>query len=1055
MSARLRTVAALLMAAWLAALAWAAPPEGTLRVLVFDAEGRPAVRVAIAYGPARGETDALGVATLTTAPGRHALAIGAVGVLGQAEGVACEAGEVTEVIVRLGTGAAPARIHVEAPGAPKDGAPAPAGETAPEAPRAPGTVRGVVTSVDGAPIAGVQVWIAGSPATVRSDAAGAFTIGAPAGRRTLTLVHREFAARVLHDVEVPEGGVATVRPTMEPLVHRGVQVVRVPRLEDSVALAVDLERNSFRVEDVLSGSEIAKSGADNAASAVLRLPGLTVVGGRFVYVRGMGERYSSTLLNGSTLPSPEPERRVVPLDLFPAGVIETVSVSKAYSPELPGEFGGGTVLIKTRGIPEAWNLSIGVSSGWLTRTTDRRGLTYDGGHRDWTGFDDGSRNLPSLVEQAAEAKPLHPDATGQKGYSLSELERFGESLTNVWSAERTRVPLPFGLSASVGNATTLLGGRFGYQVNAQYGNAWRIERGLERFLLSTGTGAGTYRAIDYEQERATNTIEGSASAVVGWEPAPGHALEWTALWVRLTDDFAERYEGYYEYDDTDVRVTTIGWTEEQLLVNQLRGTHTVWDRLELGWRYAFSTATRYEPDLRTTRYDWNAPNQEWRLSIKPESNSRRFNELTDFNHDAGISARLPLHLWGNDPERPLRLEAGGGVVLRDRESETRRFKFIPRGPDSGDPTVLALPTPELIFVPPYIGANGFSLEEITLATDSYEADQTLLAGYVKADVPMGPALDASLGLRLEASEQTVTTFNLFEPAASPITASLDTTDLLPALNLTWRFREGMQLRAGYSRTLSRPDFRDLSEAQVELVVGAGAFIGSADLERTVIESYDVRWEWYPDDQDKTETVSLGLFYKTLTDPIETVIYAGATPIWSLQNADGATNVGLETEFRVGLDWLADGRWLRGAPTIADHLALCYVSGNLALIRSRVRLDDPGIATNDDRPLQGQSEWVVNLAVGYENEASGLSVSVLYNVFGPRIHAIGTYGIDDAYEQPFHQLDVVLGYRWSERCRLGLTVKNLLDWQGEITQHGDVLDRYRKGTSIGVSLTTKF
>jgi hypothetical protein len=227
---------------------------------------------------------------------------------------------------------------------------------------------------------------------------------------------------------VPADGTVAVTATMESLVHRlQAKPVAVGRLEGPDVIALDQEREAPQIQDVVSGAEISRGGDNNAGDALKRAPGLTLVGGRFIYVRGMGERYSSTLLNGSTLPSPEPERRVVPLDLFPADVIESLSISKAYSPELPGEFGGGTVTIKTRGIPEGFNLSLGVSSGWRTRTTDERGLTYDGGHRDWTGFDDGTRNLPSLVSQAAEAKPLFPDASGQNGYSLAELERWSGS----------------------------------------------------------------------------------------------------------------------------------------------------------------------------------------------------------------------------------------------------------------------------------------------------------------------------------------------------------------------------------------------------------------------------------------------------------------------------------------------------------------------------------------------------------------------------------------------------------------------------------------------------
>ncbi|MBX3465787.1 MAG: TonB-dependent receptor [Planctomycetes bacterium] len=1010
------------------------PPAGRLDVFAFGPDGAPLAGLEVEAGPVRGTTGKDGIARLVLPPGQHPVVVRQAGrALAQAV-LPVVWGEATEVIVTVPRDG-PARLHVEAPAWPE----APAGPP-PEAGAALGTLAGRVKDErTGAPVAGARVLVRGHMGEARSGPDGSFELpGLPAGAHTVSVIHTQYATLTLPAVDVPAGGRATVEVALTPSALE-LDALRVTgyRLEGGLAALLQERREARGVTEVLGAEQIGKSGDGNAAEALKRVTGLTVVGGRYVYVRGMGERYSSALLNGSTLPSPDPERRVVPLDLFPADVIESISVQKTYTPDLPGDFGGGATKIKTKRLPQEFGASFSVSSAWNSASTFEDGLTYRGGARDWLGRDDGTRALPLGVRIATEHGPLHledPD-TGD-GYPLGVLTALGQTMPNVWSAQRKRdLPPDLGVSATVGDRYKTAFGTVGFTVGANYDHDWRVRRGVTRVFGVGGEGV-LEPIVDYRVDRTTRSIDTSGLAAVGWEPTKGQELGVTTLWVRTSEDETEVYGGYLGDNDRDVRVTSLSWVEEQLLVTQAHGKHDLLAGIALSWTYAFALATRDQPDWRRSRYDLDPAQGVYLLSNRPEGNQRLYNTVRDDNHDISLSLDVPLPLWrdltGN-------LQVGAGHVWRDRESETRRFKFIHRGERSRDPLLLARP-PEEVFARENIAEDGFSFEEITRATDNYDAEQTIRAAFVNLTLPLTKALELSAGVRVERSRQQVRTFELFSRTPTAQAADLDTTDWLPAVSLVWRFTETMQARAAYSRTLARPDFRELSSAPFDQVIGAGVFIGNPGLDRTRIDNLDLRWEWY---LSADEAVSIGLFYKDLTAPIETIILAGATRTVTLENAKGGRNLGLELEGRKRLGFL------HGA------LEPLFVGGNLSLIRSEVELSDAGIATRKHRPLAGQSAWVVNASVGWDDPESRTSLAFLYNVAGERLVGVGTFGLPDIYERPFHRLDVVASWGFTEHWTLKLKVENVLGSKVRFEQGGQTTDEFEVGRTVGVSISGKF
>ena len=1059
---RLLAAALALVTAWTPALAAAAPaaspaPSGRLVVVAFGARGAPLEGVAVAVTPegaevptASARTDRRGVARVALPPGPVTVRLQSP-LDGNREEVfqaVVTKGFVTELIATMFEDGRPMRTHVEAVSLVD--APDPDPVDAPSAP--PGTLVGRVEDAEkGRPVRGVRVYVRGQSVEGETDGAGRFTLSLPSGLHDLTLVHAQYTALTVRGVEVEAGASRERTFALEPAsIELAELVVSAPRIVGSALEALEERRDATAVGEVIGAQQMSRSGDTNAASALRRATGVTVVGGRFVYVRGLGERYSSTLLDGAQLPSPEPERRVVPLDMFPAGMLEGIAIQKGYTPDMPGEFGGGVVRIRTRGFPGALEGRASVGTSARLGTTFGDHLFAASGPTDFLGIDGGFRALPPEVKAASDAAPLlERDMFSERGYTAAELERLGEQMQTDWTPRRDTVPPGLSLAGNLGDSVATSFGRAGWLAAAGYTSDWDGgPRDVRIYTVGSGgrmEPAHQYRFDDLEMRV---TLSGILSG--GLDVGDDHKLRLTSLLNRVTTDEARLYEGYNRDVTTDIRVSRLQWVEQMLSTNQLRGDHRLGDAVDLAWRYTLSAATRIEPDRRQARYDREPGTDLWRLSDRPEGNRRVFSGLVDVAHDVGLD--LTWHLVGAPavatPDAPapppadtrVALKTGFALLDKAREVDTRRFKYDQQGPLAADEDLLLL-TPEQIFTPDYIGADGFVLTETTLETDNYTAGQRILGGYLMADVTLARDLTLVGGVRLESSEQRVGTFVPFSPDAATVEARLATLDLLPSLAASWAFRDDMFLRFGAAQTVSRPDFRELSPATFNDVTGGRQFFGNPDLRRALLRHVDLRWEWFP---TAGELVSVGVFYKHFRDPIEMVLVPSAQLSVTYANAAAAENLGLELEFRKNLAFLD------------TSLRDLYVASNVALIASSVDIGDAEtIQTNKQRPLQGQAPYVLNLQIGYENADTGANAALLYNVSGRRIDEVGALGAPDTYIEAFHQLDLVLGLRLPDRFELNLRAQNLLDLPLETRQGTALVERDLRGRVFSLAVARNF
>ncbi len=832
----------------------------------------------------------------------------------------------------------------------------------------------------------------------------------------------------------------------QPQGEMSVVAVTARRMKLGRAFYLEERREDVAVENILDSEAISRAGDSNAASALKRVTGVTVVGGRFIYVRGLGERYSSTLLNGATIPSPDPVRRVVPLDLFPVGIIESIVVQKSYTPNLPAEFGGGAVELRTRSVPRQNFFDAEIKLGYQDGTTGKDGLRYKGGGSDWTGYDDGTRSMPYALAQASAngTQVKEYNRFTDEGYTPQQLETIGDSLSVNYNIYEKNIKPNLGFKSSGGMRFDVgENSAIGFLAAMNYEDQWLSTVAQRTDYVVSGS------ELEPENDFTYNTtlrdIDLSGFLTLGAQIGDNNHLTYNLMLLRNTTDTTQRQEGLnVDASGGDIQLSELEWNERALLTNQFLGAHVfpdAWD-LTLNWQYTLSTATSYAPDTRTYRYDpyTLTPQEDDKIfSIRNDSNQRRWGNLDDKADDWQVNFVQPLRFWNSID---LSVNAGVEGLERNRDSTIRRFAFLSKGPVSGNPEPRLNPNPDYIIFDDTILPEGWQINEVTIATDTYTASQNLDAWYFGSELAY-EWLRFAGGVRFERSQQNVITYDIFDAERNPVISDLDTDDAFPSLNTTLIFGDH-QLRMSYGKTINRPDFKELSPSLFKDPTLDRIVIGNPNLIAAYLKNYDLRWDYY---FDAAQFVSLGAFYKEFSNPIESVILAGAEQITTFSNAESAENFGIEFELYTTLDVF--NRWF-GESDAWDTL---YVSTNYAWIDSKITLseDNAAVQTSSSRPLQGQSPYVWNFQLGYDDAENGINAALLYNVFGERIVDVGTNGAPDIYEQPRPQLDFIYSQIFHDNWRVKLQAKNLLNPQLELTQGDKTRLKFDVGREYTISL----
>lgn len=840
-------------------------------------------------------------------------------------------------------------------------------------------------------------------------------------------------------------------------------------------------RQTSQVAAFLNAEDLKRSGDTDAAAALTRLSGLSVVRG-FVFVRGLGDRYSSALLNGSPLPSPEPLRRQIPLNLFPSNILDGADVQKTFSANLPGEFGGGIVELRTLKLPNEPFLTIKVGTGGNTESTRRRGLVVEGFDRDWTGIDFGTRDIPGPLRDAINQN----QRIDLENFTAAELEFVSESLVNseVNVLQSEKLDPDFNAEISAGKTFDLGGFDLGLLALVGYDSQFRTRRSERIFIPNVISTASTrLDALTTTWDVVTN---GFASATVGWG---NNEITTTGLIIRSSTNFAEVEEGFnvdgvppddfvpqptieenreeLESLTTNERREASAYYERQIWQAGISGEHGLTEALEVDWRAAYSRSSREAPYERfaqfifpgATRTEPGTP------SLNQGGQIIRFSDLNDEVVSFGGDAQYTLPIAD---ARDIEFAAGFAYSKVERDVELLQFAFDQDRTGAG----IALP-PELlesridfIFSPDFIGPGLLLLRETTNLDDSHRGRLRSTAGYVQADAELLPFLRATVGVRYEDASQRLRTLNRFglQPFADPVLIENDY--FLPSATLTWNFADDLQLRVGYSQTIARPQFRELAASEFVDPESSRRFQGNPLLGDTEFKNYDARLEYF---FGRDRFITIGAFYKDITDPIEeaTNELDGRLRTGFIA-APSAEIYGGEFEFRNRFEMPFDIPFIEGAEwlfTTNYTLSFSEVSAGDELIGnpfdagSLIAASSVFVGTETTN-IVGTPKHIVNGQFGYQTDRS--QFTILANWVSERLARRGV-GVPAVFERPGVTLDAVFRRNLEigdNQYVLGVSGRNLLGTEANFFQNSELLgevslDSYERGRTFSASITANF
>ena len=830
----------------------------------------------------------------------------------------------------------------------------------------------------------------------------------------------------------------------------------------------DVIRDTAEVANFLSVEDVQRAGDDNAAQALTRITGISLVSGKFVYVRGLGERYSQALLNGSPLPSPEPLQRVIPLDLFPASILAGTVIQKTFSANYPGEFGGGVIDLQTVGAPDETFLKIGVGLGGDTETTGNRGLTYYGSETDWLGFDNGARKLPVGVREFAASRPVVP-GTGTSGLTTDQYKAVARSFTNapLNVLQRDRTPANGNFDVSAGHALDTDYGRIGAIGVLSYRNGWQTRNGVRQTTVPDAGGLAL--ATDATFEANQNDIAWSGLAGFAWEK-DDHEVRYTGLWIRSTSKRARiTANSAQSQGNANVNAYYSEWYERVLQLSQLSGKHLVGD-WELQWRGTYGRTARQAPYERMYRYGLAADGSRTALL----SGANQLVSFSDLDENIG-SANLDLaYDLPFEFVRQAQLKMGAAWQKNSRTSVRRDFTY-----DQGrnwDPARYAGERIDYLVSDRNINDDIIMLRELTgssLTGDAamYDAGLEVAAAYIQVDSEIRPLLRGSLGLRYETADQYVKTLDIFNEAAGPIfSRSVSKDYVLPAATLTWNFAEDQQLRFGASKTIGRPQFREMAPQRYRDTETDRILTGNPYLEDTTFVNVDARYERY---FSNGQYFTLGAFYKNMEKPVEALAVLGSDGAFrqTFYNAPAADIYGGEVEFKkyfdleTGTSWADERRWLVA-------LNYTYTTSKLRVSDGdTIILDITGVATTPPakdyltggEKLQGQSDHLANLQLGFENEEAGSQATILVTYTSERVAArSSSLDLPDLIQEPGMRVDFVYRRNFEVQGRemtasfeaRNLTGTDALEYQ-EAGGRRFETNSFEVGQSFSVGLSARF
>lgn len=878
-----------------------------------------------------------------------------------------------------------------------------------------GTITGrVIDANTGQGLVGAGIQLVGTTIGNIAGVDGRYTIiRVPSGTATIQVRLIGYGPKTITGIIVPVNGSVQQDITLKTAdVQLVAMVVSANKEKGSVNEALDQQKNATNVVNAITSEQIARSPDGDAAQAAQRVSGVSVADGKYLQARGLGERYTTASLNGARIPSPEPERKVVPLDLFPSSLLQDITLSKTFTPDQPGDFAGANVNIRTKEFPASRQINYSASFGGNDRVMGRTLPMAPRAGGELLGFSAGSRKMPTALSSAN----FFGNVT-QSQYNQIALQQ-----RNVWDA----TPRAGGPSGSFGASTggnTILGKRIGYVLSGNYGYSEEV-RADERFAvgnqgpnntvvpLTSLSGSTGRSSIQWGGIANFATLLGKSSRV---------SLNTTA--TRSADNEARTDRGFDENLADSIARTTLRYVERGVFTVTGQGEHQLSDRNKTSWSATYGSTTRREPDRSDVVYSRGSDGK-YSLLASLDGARRLYFKLNENNVTAQVDHAFQL----GASARQNMLKVGAYTRATDRQADAPIYAFISRAPSSTlveSPSVIfgstqACASCSLINVQP-IGQAG-----------SYTATDRTSAGYAMLDWGMRENIRIITGARVEAARIGV---DASTQGGFTAAARLNNTDVLPSLLVNARISESQNLRFGVTRTLARPEYRELAPVTFRDVLGGVSVTGNDKLKRSLIDNYDVRYEVFP---NAGEVLSIGGFIKQFDRPVERIESATSGAYQALyQNAVKATNIGVELEARKQLGFL--GSWAESFTGFS----------NVTVMSSKVTLDTTrGLSVTDrTRRLVGQAPYVINAGLSYSSLSGRTNATLLYNVVGERIYAAGVAPLPNIVETPRDIVDFSLRFPIMGDLSGRFDARNLLDARYRFMQGNLEREGYNAGRSI--------
>ena len=873
---------------------------------------------------------------------------------------------------------------------------------------------------------------------------GTFVGKVPPGTYDIVFTYTSYESQTLKAIFVANSDTSRVATIFLKPAKIELETIKVEgeAIRTKAGSMVTRIKNQGTVMEAITSEQISKSTDSNAAEALARTTSTTVVGGRYVYVRGLGERYSQTQINGTSVGTPEPNKKVVPLDIFPTELLDNVTVQKTYTPDMDGEFGGSVIGLNTKEFTNNM-FRQSLSLGRTETTTDPGRLSYEGGSLDFLGIDDGTRALPATIEEMAPDTPVSRDH-----FSNQELATMGKSFLDVWTPRETSTKPNFSYAGLLAHQFQPFGKKTGLL------GTFSINRGHQSIAKQQNTYGGTddpTPIFAYDVTQSQTTVLWGFNVTGTTQLAEGQKLKMNLLYTQNTDDQSRVSGGMNNDRGSVVRFYDLSYVERGMLSAIMQGSHdTGLLRSSLDWSLSYADANRDEPDRRKTVYEQIDSTFQLTGAGDVHPLTRLFGDSNEKDRGAKLTWTIPFD-W---KDRASNVKTGVAYNNKDRVSNYRRFGFTTRFASASQRQNADFTRPaEEQTTDQNIEEGLWTIEEITRPNDSYTADQELKAVYAMVDLPLFSWARVLTGVRYEDCRQSVHAQSLFALNDPGVQVDRHTSEVLPAVNVTFTPTPQMNVRAAYSKTLNRPELRELCPFGMDNFETGYREVGNTDLIEAKIQNYDLRWELYP---GPGELISLGAFYKRFHNPIVKYVYPSTGGYEEgptngvLLDGDPGHLSGWETEARLsfrdmwqGMAWAAD---LGRAPNILSRLSL---GANYSRVESEVHVLNQAHQIKSVR-LAGQSDYSANFGVYYQDKH--WDSAILYRSFGPRLYAYAFGSIPDVIEYPPQSLDFTISYSLNRNTRFKLSAENLLNDRVEFLQRGLVAQSYETGTTIGFSVS---